>query len=127
MSICRRRAAADASIAGFPADNAHARQRRHADARAETQADAPQLAEDWSDDPGLTALAPEAPQVTDAGFADVTVVETDESKSREKRDRSSKDGNSHENSSRRTATTPWAGRWRLSIWRNPRNCHRRHR
>jgi hypothetical protein len=62
----------------------------------ETQADAPQLAEDWSGDPGVTALAPEAPQVTDAAVADVTVVETDEIKSREKRDRSSKDGNSHE-------------------------------
>ena len=63
----------------------------------ETQADAPQLAEDWSGDPGVAALAPEAPQVTDAAVADVTVVETDETKSREKRDRSSKDGNSHEN------------------------------
>jgi hypothetical protein len=62
----------------------------------ETQADAPQLAEDWSGDPGLAALAPEAPQVTDAAVADVTVVETDEIQSREKRDRSSKDGNSHE-------------------------------
>src|SRR5918994_1246055 len=62
----------------------------------ETQADAPQLAEDWSSDPGVAALSPEAPQVTDAAVADVTVVETDEIKSREKRDRSSKDGNSHE-------------------------------
>jgi hypothetical protein len=62
----------------------------------ETQADAPQLAEDWSGDPGVTALAPEAPQVIDAAVADVTVVETDEIKSKEKRDRSSKDGNSHE-------------------------------
>src|SRR5918995_2261437 len=62
----------------------------------ETQADAPQLAEDWSGDPGVAALAPEAPQVTDAAVAEVTVVETDEIKSREKRDRSSKDGNSHE-------------------------------
>ena len=63
----------------------------------ETQADAPQLADNWSDDPGVTALAPEAPQVTDAEVADVTVVEPDESKSGEKRDRSSKDGNSHQN------------------------------
>ncbi|MBW3631423.1 MAG: hypothetical protein KY456_00205, partial [Chloroflexi bacterium] len=60
----------------------------------ETQADAPQLAEDWSSDPGLTALAPE---VTDATVADVTVIETDEVRSKEKRDRSSKDGKSHEN------------------------------
>jgi hypothetical protein len=63
----------------------------------ETQADAPQLAEEWSGDPGVTALAPEAPQVTDAAVADVTVVETDEITSREKRDRSEKDGKSHEN------------------------------
>jgi hypothetical protein len=63
---------------------------------AETQADAPQLADNWSDDSGLTALAPEPPQVTDATVADVTAAETDESKSREKRDRSSKDGNSQE-------------------------------
>jgi Putative zinc-finger len=62
----------------------------------ETQADAPQIADDWSDETGLTALAPEAPQGSDAAVADVTVVETDESKSREKRDRSSKDGNSHQ-------------------------------
>jgi Putative zinc-finger len=60
----------------------------------ETQADAPQLAEDWSSDPGVTALAPE---VTDATVADVTVIETDEITSKEKRDRSSKDGKSHEN------------------------------
>jgi len=63
---------------------------------AETQADAPQLADNWSDESGVTALAPEEPQITDAAVADVTVVETDESKSREKRDRSSKDGNSHQ-------------------------------
>jgi hypothetical protein len=63
----------------------------------ETQADAPQLAEDWSGDPGVAALAPEAPPVTDVAVADVTVVETDEIESREKRDRSSKDGKSHEN------------------------------
>jgi len=62
----------------------------------ETQTDAPQLAEDWSDDSSVTALVPEAPQVTDAAVADVNVVETDESKSREKRDRSAKDGNAHE-------------------------------
>ena len=64
---------------------------------AETQADAPQLAEEWSGDPGLAALAPQAPQVTEAAVADVTVVETDEITSREKRDRSEKDGKSHEN------------------------------
>src|SRR5829696_2441726 len=62
----------------------------------ETQADAPQLAEEWSDDSSVTALVPEAPQVTDAAVAHANIVETDESKSREKRDRSAKDGNSHE-------------------------------
>jgi len=60
----------------------------------ETQTDAPQLAEDWSDDSSVTALAPE---VTDGTVADVTVVETDEPRSREKRDRSAKDGKSQEN------------------------------
>ena len=62
----------------------------------ETQAEAPQLADNWSDDSGVTALAPEAPEATDAAVADVTAAETDDSKSREKRDRSSKDGNSQE-------------------------------
>jgi hypothetical protein len=63
---------------------------------ADTQVDAPQLADNWSDDPGVTALAPEAPEVTDAAVADVTAAETDESKSKGNRDRSSKDGNSQE-------------------------------
>lgn len=63
----------------------------------ETQADAPQLAEDWSDDPGVTALVPESPNVTDGSVADVTLTETDEDESAKKRDRSSKDGKSHEN------------------------------
>ena len=62
----------------------------------ETHVDAPQLADTWSDESGLTALAPEAPPVTDAALADVAAAETDESKSKEKRDRSSKDGDSHE-------------------------------
>ena len=63
---------------------------------ADTQVDAPQLADNWSDDSGVTTLAPEAPEVTDAAVADVTAAETDESKSKGKRDRSSKDGNSQE-------------------------------
>jgi hypothetical protein len=63
---------------------------------AETQADAPQLADNWSDESDLTALAPEAPPATDAAVADVTAAETDESRPKEKRDRSSKDGNSHQ-------------------------------
>lgn len=62
----------------------------------ETQAEAPQLADNWSDESGVTALAPEAPEGTDAAVADVTAAETDEPKSREKRDRSTKDGNSEE-------------------------------
>jgi len=62
----------------------------------ETQAEAPQLADNWSDDSGVAALAPEAPEATDAAVADVTTAETDNSKSREKRDRSAKDGNSEE-------------------------------
>src|SRR5829696_5340527 len=62
----------------------------------ETQADAPQLAEGWSDDPGVAALAPDAPQVTDAAVADVSVTDADETESGKKRDRS-KDGKSEEN------------------------------
>ena len=75
----------------------------------ETQADAPQLAEDWSSDPGLTALAPE---VTDGTVADVTVIETDEIRSKEKRDRSSKDGKSHEN--QQSAYTDDAMGWSMA-------------
>jgi hypothetical protein len=62
----------------------------------ETQAEAPQLADNWSNDSGLAALAPEVPEATDAAVADVTAAETDESKSRERRDRSSQDGSSEE-------------------------------
>jgi hypothetical protein len=61
-----------------------------------TQADAPQLAEGWSDDPGVTALAPDAPQVTDSAVADVTVTDTDVTESGKKHDRS-KDGKAQEN------------------------------
>src|SRR5215212_6923149 len=63
----------------------------------ETQADAPQLADSWSDESGVTALVPEAPQVTDAVVADVAVIETDEAESGKKRDRSSRDGKTQEN------------------------------
>lgn len=62
----------------------------------ETQADAPQLAEGWSDDPGVAALAPDVPQVTDAAAADVTVTDADETEAGKQRDRS-KDGKSQEN------------------------------
>jgi hypothetical protein len=62
----------------------------------ETQADAPQLAEGWPDDPGVTALAPDAPQVTDPAVADVTVTDPNETESGKKHDRS-KDGKSQEN------------------------------
>lgn len=79
---------------------------------AETQVDAPQLAENWPDDSGAAALAPEAPQVTDAAVADVTAVETDESKSREKRDKSSKDGNSQE--AQQSAYSDGAMGWSLA-------------
>jgi hypothetical protein len=78
----------------------------------ETQADVPQLAEDWSEDPGLTALIPESPQVTDAAVADVTVTETDETESGKKHDRSSKDGKSHEN--QQSAHSDDAMGWSLS-------------
>lgn len=57
-----------------------------------TQADAPQLAEEWSGDLPVTALAPEDPNVT--------VVESEEIVAGEKRDKSSKDGKSHANEQR---------------------------
>ncbi|MBA3449669.1 MAG: zf-HC2 domain-containing protein [Chloroflexia bacterium] len=54
-----------------------------------TEVEAPQIAEEWSGDLGVTALVPEAP--------DVTVVESEEITAGEKRDKSAKDGKSHEN------------------------------
>jgi hypothetical protein len=78
----------------------------------ETQVDAPQLAEGWSDESGVTALIPESPLVTDAAVADVTVTETDEAKSGKKRDRSSKDGKSHE--SEQSAYSDDAMGWSLA-------------
>jgi hypothetical protein len=57
-----------------------------------TQTDAPQLAEDTSDDLGVTALAPAPPVQAPA----VTVTENDEIKSKKKRDKSQKDGASRE-------------------------------
>ena len=81
----------------------------------ETQADAPQLAEDWSDDPGVTALAPEAPQVTDAAVADVTAAETDESESGRSATDRRRTASLRRTSSQRTATMLWAGRWRRLI------------
>ncbi len=59
---------------------------------AVTGAEAPQLAEEWSGDLAVTALVPEVP--------DVTVIESEEITSGEKRDKSSKDGKSHENQQR---------------------------
>jgi hypothetical protein len=78
----------------------------------ETQAEAPQLAEDWSDDSGVTALIPEAPQVTDGAVADVTITETDTVESGTKRDRSEKDGKSHE--SKQAAYSDDAMGWSLA-------------
>jgi hypothetical protein len=78
----------------------------------ETQADVPQLADDWSDEPSLTALIPESPEVTDAAVADVTLTETDEVESGKKRDRSSKDGKSQEN--QQSAYTDDAMGWSLA-------------
>jgi hypothetical protein len=58
------------------------------EAEPQTQADAPQLAEDTSGNLGVTALAPEPPGET--------TVNADEVRTREKRDRSSKGGKSRE-------------------------------
>jgi hypothetical protein len=79
----------------------------------ETQVDAPQLAEGWSDDePGVTALIPESPDVTDGVVADVTVTETDDSETGAKDDRTSKDGKSHE--SQQSAYSDDAMGWSLA-------------
>jgi hypothetical protein len=78
----------------------------------ETQADVPQLADDWSDEPSLTALIPESPEVTDAAVVDATLTETDEDESRKQRDRSSQDGKSQEN--QQSAYTDDAMGWSLA-------------
>jgi hypothetical protein len=60
-----------------------------------TESEAPQLAEDWSDELDIADLAPEAPVLAEA--PDVSTSETEKrNKDGEKRDKSSKDGNSHE-------------------------------
>jgi hypothetical protein len=61
-------------------------------------ADAPQLAEVPNGDLGVTALAPELPS-SDVVVSepDVTVVEDEKIKQKEKKDKSSQDGKSHEN------------------------------
>lgn len=57
-----------------------------------TPADAPQVAEEWSGELGVTTLAPDVPEVT--------VVESEEIIDSEKTDKSAKDGKSHENQQR---------------------------
>jgi hypothetical protein len=63
-----------------------------------TESNAPQLAEDWSNELGVAALAPEpTPDVTVIEAPDEsTVVEGEKDKSRDKRDKSNKEGKSHE-------------------------------
>ncbi len=68
---------------------------------SETQADAPQLAEIPNDDLGVTALVPEPPsEDVIVSEPDVTVVEEDQIREKEKKDQSSRDGKSHENQQR---------------------------
>jgi hypothetical protein len=64
-------------------------------------ADAPQLAEVPSGDLGVTALAPAAPS-EDAVVSepDVTVIEDERVREKEKKDKSAQDGKSHENQQR---------------------------
>jgi hypothetical protein len=59
-----------------------------------SESEAPQLAEDWSGELGVTDLAPEPPEV--AEVPDETTVESEKVKDREKRDKSDKAGKSHE-------------------------------
>ena len=68
---------------------------------SEGQADAPQLAEIPSDDLGVTALAPEPP-TSDVVVSepDVTVTEDAQIREKEKKDKSSRSGKSHENQQR---------------------------
>lgn len=65
---------------------------------APTQSDAPQLAEEWSDELGVTALAPEPPPDANvvAEPAPVIVEDEEKIKDRGKRDKESRDGKSHE-------------------------------
>jgi hypothetical protein len=65
---------------------------------SDLQTDAPQLAEVPNDDLGVTALAPEVPS-SDVVVSepDVTVVEDEKIRQKEKKDKSSQDGKSHEN------------------------------
>jgi len=68
---------------------------------SEGQADAPQLAEIPSDDLGVTALAPEPP-TSDVVVSepDVTVTEDAQIREKERKDKSSRSGKSHENQQR---------------------------
>jgi hypothetical protein len=65
---------------------------------SDLQTDAPQLAEVPNDDLGVTALAPEPPgSDVVVSEPDVTVVEDEKIRQKEKKDKSSQDGKSHEN------------------------------
>jgi hypothetical protein len=61
---------------------------------APAESSAPQLAEDWSNELGVTALAPES--IVIEGPDETTVVEGEKDKSRDKREKSSKEGKSYE-------------------------------
>jgi len=76
-----------------------------------TQAEAPQLADEWSGELAVTALMPEAP--------DATIVESEEITAREKRDKSSKEGKSNEN--QQSATNDGAMGWSMSAIELPQD------
>jgi hypothetical protein len=59
-----------------------------------TESDVPQLADNWSDDLGVTALAPDNTAVTEA--PDDSNVDSGKAKENGKHDKESKDGKSHE-------------------------------
>jgi hypothetical protein len=81
---------------------------------SETQANAPQLAIDTSGDLGVTALAPNpdpGQQVIDEQGSDAMSSDSETVKSKEKRDKSSKEGRSHESQQAAFVQEPygWTG------------------
>jgi hypothetical protein len=69
-----------------------------------TESEVPQLADQWSDDLGLTALVPDNPAVVNA--PNQTTSDSNKSKNNGKRDKESKAGNSHEEQQAAWAEAP---------------------
>lgn len=83
------------------------------ESEADGQADAPQLAEVPNDSLGVTALAPEsAPSDVVISEPDVTVTEDERIREKEKKDKASQDGKSHEN--QQSAFNDYAMGWSMA-------------